>query len=100
VPLLVPCPHLSVLRALRTSHKQHLALLLDRPHAGFLVIFFLFRYEYGFLNVSEHEIAMRVICLILLVSTSPCASCWTSFVHGANLRVVFPSIRGHRAALL
>lgn len=37
---------------LRTSHKQHLALLLDRPHAWLLPFIILLCNEYGLLDVS------------------------------------------------
>jgi hypothetical protein len=53
---------------MHTSNKQHLTLLLDRPDAWFLVLFLLFRHEYRFLNVSEHEIAMRIVGLKVTVS--------------------------------
>jgi len=52
----------------RTSHEEHLALLLDCPDARFLVLFFLLRHKYGFFHVSEYKIAMRVVCLRCLVS--------------------------------
>jgi hypothetical protein len=41
-----------------TSHEQHLALLLDRPDAWFLVFLFLLCNEYGLFDVSEYKIAM------------------------------------------
>jgi hypothetical protein len=46
-----------------TSDEQHLALLLDCPHARLLVLVFLLSNVYGFFDVSENEVAMRVVCL-------------------------------------
>jgi hypothetical protein len=53
---------------MRTSHKQHLALLLDRPYAGLLVVVFLLRNEYCLFDVSENEVAMRIVCLSKSIS--------------------------------
>jgi hypothetical protein len=61
--------HSPRLQVLPTSHKQHLALLLDRPHAGLLVVVFLLRNENGFFDVSENKVAMRVVCLFAFVRT-------------------------------
>jgi hypothetical protein len=61
--------HSPRLQVLPTSHKQHLALLLDRPHAGLLVVVFLLRNENGFFDVSENKVAMRVVCLFVFVRT-------------------------------
>jgi hypothetical protein len=57
---------------MHTPDEQHLALLLDCPDARFLVIVFL-RHEYRFFDVSEHEVAMRIVCLKALVSIPPLA---------------------------
>jgi hypothetical protein len=58
-----------------TSDEQHLALFLDCPHAGLLVIFLLLSNVYGFFDVSENKVAMRVVCLNLKsASPYPCTS--------------------------
>lgn len=46
-----------------TSYEQHLALLLDRPYAGLLLVILFLCNIYGFFYVSENEVAMRVVCL-------------------------------------
>ena len=51
-----------------TSDEQHLALLLDCPHARLLVLVFLLRNVYGLFDVSENEVAMRVVCLDMLLA--------------------------------
>jgi hypothetical protein len=56
-----------------TSYKQHLALLLHCPDAWFLVVLFLLSHEYCLFDVAKNEVAMRVVCLFLLVSSRPCA---------------------------
>lgn len=55
-------------RLLHTSYKQHLALLLHRPNARFLVLLLFLCHKYCLFDVAENEVAMRIVCLKSRVS--------------------------------
>ena len=46
-----------------TSHKQHLALLLHRPHLAVAALVLLVNRVDRLFNLAEHQVAMAVVCL-------------------------------------
>jgi hypothetical protein len=58
LPFCQLCSAFSIYHITRTSHKQHLALLLDCPYAWLLLVVVFFGNVYRFFDVAEDEVAM------------------------------------------
>jgi hypothetical protein len=58
-----PATHCVLQTSPHTSHKQHFALLLHRPHLAIAALVFLVNCVDCLLHLAEHQVAMAVVCL-------------------------------------